>query len=257
MPRPWVYSEPFRLGLSAVSAVFGFLLGFFYVADLFGGGLTGIGASVLVALAVFGIVYFSAPRSAESARARAPGETPAPPPGPTTIVQTPVTVNVPVQLNVDRGREPPKQEPPQDNKEGTPPAKPPIPERTESNAESDDTFDVLPTEEVIFDDVVVVNPGREGAWPHALPLQIGDSLDGYLRENNLDTFNWGIMNERNLSAFLNGDAEWTTVAGEENVKATPIHWKCSKKGKWFLVLDALGKQYGREVHVTLQWVRVP
>ena len=110
-----------------------------------------------------------------------------------------------------------------------------------------------PDEETLFEDVVVVNPGRSGCWDYEIPLDVGEHLEGSLRETDGQTFNWMIMTQANFLAWVNGgDPDF--VEAEEDVRAAAIHWKVPRRERWFLVIDAYLKQYARRVSVHLRQV---
>ncbi|HKW43966.1 MAG TPA: hypothetical protein VJP06_07235 [Thermoplasmata archaeon] len=105
-------------------------------------------------------------------------------------------------------------------------------------------------EETIFDRKVIVPPGR-GGWEYEIPLDVGEHLEGSLREVDGQTFNWMITTQSKYHAWINGeDADF--VEGEEDVRAATIDWIVPRKERWFLVLDAYGKQYPRDVRVLLR-----
>lgn len=107
-------------------------------------------------------------------------------------------------------------------------------------------------EETIFDDRVEVPPGRQG-WDYEIPLDVGDTLEGSLREIDGQAFNWMIMTEANYYGWINGE-DPDHVEGEEDVRAVRIEWKVPRPERWFLVIDAYGKQYPRDVRVHLRRV---
>ena len=113
-----------------------------------------------------------------------------------------------------------------------------------------------PDEETIFEDVVVVNPGRSGCWDYEIPLDVGEDLKGSLRETDGQTFNWMIMTQANFLAWVNGE-DPDYVDAEEDVRAAAIHWKVPRRDRWFLVIDAYLKQYPRRVSVHLRQVWKP
>ena len=116
---------------------------------------------------------------------------------------------------------------------------------------TDDSARVV--EETIVERDVSVGTGREGCWSYRVPIQIGDVLEGTLREVEGQEFSWMIVSKTTLTAFLNGeDIDYGT--GEEDVRAAEIDWT-GKKGRWYLVVDAYLKQYPRKVHVELRRVR--
>jgi hypothetical protein len=121
---------------------------------------------------------------------------------------------------------------------------------------SDETVGFLPPPpeiETIFDDLVEVNSGREGCWDFELPLEVGDTLRGTLREVDGYEFGWMILTAEEFAGFLNGSNP-DNVEGEENVRAASIEWQLTEDGPWHLVLEAYGKQYTREVRVLLRRV---
>lgn len=110
-----------------------------------------------------------------------------------------------------------------------------------------------PGEETIFEEVVDINPARAGAWDYEIPLDVGDTLEGSLRETDGQTFNWMIMTQANFLAWVNGD-DPDYVEGEEDVRVAAIDWKVPRRERWFLVIDAFGKQIRRRVSVHLRQV---
>ncbi len=108
-------------------------------------------------------------------------------------------------------------------------------------------------EETIFARVVKVGIGRQGCWSYKLPIQIGELLEGTLREVDGQEFSWMIVSKTKLTAFLNGeDIDYGT--GEEDIRAADIDWK-GRKGRWYLVVDAYLKQNPRKVQVELRRIR--
>lgn len=97
-----------------------------------------------------------------------------------------------------------------------------------------------------------VGPGREG-WDYEIPLDVGENLEGSLREIDGQTFDWMITTQAKYFAWINGE-NLDYVDGEEDVRAATIKWTVPRKGRWFLVLDAYGKQYARDVRVHLRRV---
>jgi hypothetical protein len=110
-----------------------------------------------------------------------------------------------------------------------------------------------PGEEPIFEDLVDITPGRAGCWDYEIPLDVGDNLVGSLRETDGQTFNWMIMTQGNFLAWVNGD-DPDYVEGEQDVRVAAIDRKVPRKGRWFLVIDAIQKQYPRRVSVHLRQV---
>src|SRR5437879_4680330 len=184
MGAPPPDSKSVRLAIAAVFAFFGFLVAFFTVADRFGGWPIGFGVAFAMAGIIFLVVMAIAPRVVAMPLTPTPRVAPAPS-HPITIVQTPILVSVPVDVQV-RTPEAEKPSGPLPNvKEKILTPRPVAP----AGKNGAPFVDSLPAEETLFDETVEVKPGREGAWSFELPLQIGDTLEGNLREEDLETFN--------------------------------------------------------------------
>jgi hypothetical protein len=235
-------SKSLRLAIAAVFAFFSFLVAFFIVSDRLGGWPLGYVVAFAIATMIFLAVLAIAPRLVAKSGTSPSRERARPPlPQPTTSVQAPVHEDVPVGVRVGQESRAANmvKEKPQARLDEPPPNKA-------------DRFVPPPPEiETIFDDIVEVNSGRGGCWDLELPLEVGDTLRGTLREVDGYEFGWMILPGEEFAAFLNGDNP-DNVEGEENVRAASIEWQLTEKGPWHLVIEAYGKQYTREVRVLLR-----
>lgn len=266
MQRALVGLSTFQIALATVLGVFAFLAAFFPVSDRFGGWSIGSLSAIALALLVFvGALFFASRFVSKTVEPKGPETTPTPAP-PVTTIQSPVNVRVPLEVRL--ARETPTRGPgaePGNTTKKFESAKEPTKaslgaayrKGKEAAAAEGSEPQKSPRRviETIHDDEVEVNAGREGCWDYELPLEIGDTLEGDIREVDGYDFDWMICSSKEFSVFLNGgDPE--IIEGETDVVAATIDWKVTEQGRWYLVLVAYGKVYSRNVYVKLRRVRL-
>jgi len=87
-----------------------------------------------------------------------------------------------------------------------------------------------------------------------LPLSVtrGNLILGRLEEEDGDTFDWFILNEKNLVKFKNKE-DFNWITGNEDVAADTVKWTPKSNGPYFLILSAFRKQYNRIVRASLRY----
>ena len=78
-----------------------------------------------------------------------------------------------------------------------------------------------------------------------------DIIEGTLEDKNGNDFDWFIVGEADFVDFKNGKRFNYEVGGEQEA-AHRVRWKVSKKGPWFLILEAPHRQNPRSVRVQLR-----
>ncbi|HZY70541.1 MAG TPA: hypothetical protein VFF67_06160 [Thermoplasmata archaeon] len=86
-----------------------------------------------------------------------------------------------------------------------------------------------------------------------LPLSVnpGERIRGRLFEVDGQDFDWYVVNEVNSTLLRDGD-EFDFEIGDDHVSASPVDWRVSKKGPWYLVLEIPYRQNPRSVRVELR-----
>jgi len=85
----------------------------------------------------------------------------------------------------------------------------------------------------------------------ASPGREGDAVDGHIAEVDSYHFNWFVLDEENLAHYLN-DERFDQLESDVNVAASKLRFRVPNDGPWFLLLDASGKQFARQVEVHLR-----
>jgi hypothetical protein len=94
-----------------------------------------------------------------------------------------------------------------------------------------------------------VSPGK--STKIQLQVREGDTIDGHIAEVDNYHFSWFVMDEENLTHYLN-DEHFNDLEGDVNVAASKLRFTVPNDGPWFLLLDASGKQFARQVEVHLR-----
>ena len=94
-----------------------------------------------------------------------------------------------------------------------------------------------------------VEPGK----PTKIPLEVreGIPLTGTLEEEDGDDFEWMIVDEDNYVKYRQGE-RFAALASGRDKGAYKVWVVIPRRGPWFLVLEAYGKQLIREVWAELR-----
>ncbi len=101
-------------------------------------------------------------------------------------------------------------------------------------------------------------PYEVGSGDHLsilLDVKQGQKVKGNLREQGKLAFDFYIADEKNMILLKNGNRDdFTHIDQGYDQNAYRISRKIPYPARWYLVLDAYGKQYDRKVHVDFEWV---
>jgi hypothetical protein len=98
-----------------------------------------------------------------------------------------------------------------------------------------------------------LEPGEEKPIP--LNVKPGQRIRGLLTEEDGDPFSYGIVDETNLVRYQNGEMrDFVPSKWEDDVKSAQVKWTVprGRRGPWFLLLSAYGKQNPRIIRVELR-----
>ncbi len=84
-----------------------------------------------------------------------------------------------------------------------------------------------------------------------LDVRMGDHIKGRIQEVDGDDFDWYIVDEENLIAYLNRE-EFEYADGNDHVAATTVDWVVDEEGPWFLVLDLYRRYNTRIIEIDLR-----
>jgi hypothetical protein len=97
--------------------------------------------------------------------------------------------------------------------------------------------------------------GVDAGKIRSIPLDVkhGQRVRGHLKEVDRQPFDWYLADEKNMILFENGDRDaFTSIDADYDQNAYRVSRKIPYPGRWYLILDAYGKQYDREVSVDLE-----
>src|SRR6266508_6330186 len=218
--------------IESVSAVFVFLAAFFAVATYLGSGAVGLVSAgvVAVVVAVVYLLFYGWIARLPAVRRLLEAK------------HVPASVSTPLLLGGGRER-------PADPKETRrAPRKGPRPQPESPKPDL--------TAMLVRGIRNVCDPGPhdvESGRPTKLALEVerGFTLVGTLEEQDGDDFEWMIVDEDNWVRYLQSGR--CDVEGQGRGKgAYKISWRVPSGGPWFLVLEAYGKQFVREVSMNLR-----
>lgn len=117
-------------------------------------------------------------------------------------------------------------------------------------ASSPDSSNLAGGDHVCSEGPFDIEPGSHSVI--SLDLHKGDTITGSLDEVDGETFDWYIVDERNLVKFKRKE-EYTHLRGDEGLGAYHLKkMSISKDGPWFLLVSTYGKQNPRRVQVRLR-----
>ena len=101
----------------------------------------------------------------------------------------------------------------------------------------------------VFEGEILVEPGRHEEIH--LELEKGDLIEGIIREQDRDAFNFFIFDEKNYIKYYNNE-DFEQSYSEYDSTASEITFKVPKKGVWYLVFDTYRKQNERIIIINLR-----
>ena len=116
---------------------------------------------------------------------------------------------------------------------------------------STDDADVSEEQEVCIPGPHEVEPG--GYVLAELNVEPGGRYEGRIEEQDDESFDWAIIDEKNLLAFKR-DEKWYWIDGEEDVSVGEVSFRIplNRRGPWYLLLTAQRKQNTRILTVQIR-----
>lgn len=103
-------------------------------------------------------------------------------------------------------------------------------------------------EEILMDEDIEAPSGGHARISE--DFQAGDTLEGFLEENDNYDFDYYLLDLSNYIKYKN-DERFSYLSRGRNKANYHINVEIPETGEWWLILDAYGKQYNRDVYVRL------